>query len=77
MDEPTGSGSLSLEYSSKIQLVIAGSADDIGPPAMIENMLPAWNPDAEFRIIKGADHFYWGKTGEIKKIIKRFLETKC
>jgi alpha/beta superfamily hydrolase len=67
----------SLEYSSKIQLVIAGSADDIGPPAMIENMLPAWNPDAEFKVIKGADHFYWGKTGEIKNIIKRFLETKC
>ena len=65
-----------LGYSSKIRLVIAGSADDIGPPGMIQGMLATWNPDAEFKIIQGADHFYWGKTGEIEKIIKNFLETK-
>lgn len=66
-----------LKYSPKIQLVIAGSADDIAPPAMIADMLPTWNPHAEFKIIQGADHFYWGKTGEIKKIIQEFLKTKC
>jgi len=65
-----------LDYSSKIRLVIAGSADDIAPPGMIQGMLATWNPDAEFKIIQGADHFYWGKTGEIEKIIKNFLETK-
>ena len=65
-----------LGYSSKIRLVIAGSADDIGPPGMIQGMLATWNPDSEFKVIQGADHFYWGKTGEIEKIIKNFLETK-
>jgi len=58
-----------LKYSEKIRLVIAGSEDDIAPPAMIKDMIPVWNPEAEFNIIKGADHFYWGKTGELEAII--------
>ena len=58
-----------LEYSEKIRLVIAGSEDDIAPPAMIKDMILVWNPEAEFNIIKGADHFYWGKTGELEAII--------
>lgn len=62
-----------LDYSPKIQMVIAASEDDIGPPAMIKDMLPVWNPDASFKIIQGADHFYWGKTSEIKRIIHDFL----
>jgi len=63
-----------LGYASKIQLVIAGSADDIGPPGMIKGMIQAWNPEARFHIVQGAEHFYWGKTGEIERIIYAFLE---
>lgn len=63
-----------LEYSPKIRLVIGASGDDIGPPVMIKKMLPTWNPEAELHIIKGADHFYWGKAGEIKEIISSFLK---
>jgi len=62
-----------LEYSPKIQLVIAGAEDDIAPPDMIRKMLPRWNGDASFQIIQGADHFYGGKTGEIEGIIWKFL----
>jgi alpha/beta superfamily hydrolase len=62
-----------LEYNSKIRLVIAGSGDDIGPPGMIQKMLPRWNPDVLFKVVQGADHFYWGKTGEIEEIIRDFL----
>ena len=65
-----------LDYTSKIQLVIAGSEDDIAPPGMIKDMLPAWNPEADFEIIQGADHFYWGSTGEIEVIIRDFLDSK-
>jgi alpha/beta superfamily hydrolase len=54
---------------SKLRLVIAGSEDDIAPPGMIEKMLPVWNSDAVFSIVKGADHFYWEKTHEIKTAI--------
>jgi alpha/beta superfamily hydrolase len=63
-----------LTYSPRIQLVITGSDDDIAPPGMIKNMLPTWNPEAEFRVIQGIDHFYWGGTKEVVSIIKAFLE---
>ena len=63
-----------LGYDPKIKLVIAGSNDDIAPPGMIQKMLPAWNPEARFEIIQGADHFYLGKTGEIEDIVRNFLE---
>ena len=65
-----------LDYNAKIQLVIAGSKDDIAPPGMIESMLPEWNPEVQYKIIQGADHFYWGKSDEIKKIIQDFLDGK-
>ncbi len=65
-----------LGYNPKIQLVIAGSEDDIAPPAMIKDMLPTWNPEAEFRIIQGSDHFYWGGNDEIEAIIQNFLDVK-
>lgn len=65
-----------LNYNAKIQLVIAGSEDDIAPPGMIKGMLQDWNPEVYFNIIQGADHFYGGKTDEIKKIIWGFLDGK-
>ena len=65
-----------LGYNARIQLVIAGSEDDIAPPGMIKGMLQAWNPEVHFNIIQGADHFYGGKTDEIKKIIRNFLDGK-
>jgi alpha/beta superfamily hydrolase len=65
-----------LDYNAKIQLVIAGSKDDIAPPGTIEPMLATWNPEVQYKIIQGADHFYWGKTDEIKKVIQGFLDGK-
>jgi alpha/beta superfamily hydrolase len=65
-----------LDYNAKIQLVIAGSKDDIGPPGMIEPMLATWNHEVGYKIIQGADHFYWGKTDEIKKIVQAFLDSE-
>lgn len=63
-----------LKYCAKIRLVIAGSEDDIAPPAMIKDMIPVWNPEAEFNIIKGADHFYRGKTGELETMIGDLID---
>ncbi len=65
-----------LGYDAKIQLVIAGSEDDIAPPGMIKGMLKDWNPEVHFSIIQGADHFYGGKTDELKKIIRNFIDGK-
>jgi len=63
-----------LDYSPIIRLVITGSEDDIAPSGMIKEMLPQWNREADFKIIQGADHFYWGKTGEIERAIESFLD---
>jgi alpha/beta superfamily hydrolase len=65
-----------LRACPKIRLVIAGAEDDIAPPGMIEEVLPAWSPDAAFRIIKGADHFYRGKTHEIETTIGGWIDLK-
>jgi len=58
----------------RLRLVIGGSDDDIGPPDMIRNMIPVWNPESAFKVIGGADHFYWGKTHEIETMIKELIE---
>ncbi len=63
-----------LGYCSKLSLVITGSEDDIAPRAMLEKMVPRWNPEAIFKTVQGADHFYWGKTTEIEAIIRDFLQ---
>jgi alpha/beta superfamily hydrolase len=65
-----------LKYDSRIQLVIAASQDEIGPPDQIKSMLTVWNPEARLEIIQGADHFYWGHTAEIKGILKDFLGSR-
>jgi len=62
-----------LGYNSKIRLVISGENDDIAPPEKIKDLIPTWNPEAEFRVIDGIDHFYSGGTTEVEEIIKNFL----
>jgi len=64
----------SLRYNPKIKLVITGSEDEIADWKSIKKMIPSWNREAALRVIKGADHFYWGKTGELEEIIREFLE---
>jgi alpha/beta superfamily hydrolase len=64
----------SLSYNKKIKLVITGSKDGIADFKSIKDLLPLWNPEAIFRIIQGADHFYWGQTGDLEKILYEFLE---
>jgi uncharacterized protein len=62
-----------FKQCQRLGLVIAGSEDDIAPPSMIQEMLPAWNPEAAYTVIRGADHFYGGKTAEITTIISDWL----
>jgi len=63
-----------LSYTPKIKLVITGSHDEFASSEKIEDMLLSWNPEAVFRIIPGADHFFWGKDEEIMAKISDFLE---
>jgi len=64
----------SFTHNPKIKLVITGSEDEIVDYNSIKNLMPLWNPEAAFRVIQGADHFYWGKTRDIEEIIHEFLE---
>ena len=63
-----------LEYSPKIKLVIVGDRDDIAGYDAVKKLVPKWNPEAVFRVIEGADHFYGGYTGELITILHEFLE---
>ncbi len=63
-----------LGFDARIQLVIAGSEDEIGPPEQIRVLLETWNPAALFAVIQGADHFYGGKGRELSLAIQDFLD---
>ncbi len=64
----------SVGLTPQIQLVVAGSQDQIAPPKLIENMLPTWNPRAHLEIIYGADHFYLGYTGKLESLLTAYLK---
>lgn len=65
-----------VEHNAKIELVIAASNDDIAPPETIKKMLRTVNPQAALKIIADTDHFYRGKTGEIRELLHRFLTSE-
>lgn len=59
---------------SCLKLVVTGSRDDIAPPDRIRALLPAWNPDAQFEIIDGCDHFYSGYLDKLQSILTQYLK---
>jgi alpha/beta superfamily hydrolase len=61
---------------SCLKLVVTGSRDDIAPENQIRNMLPAWNPDAQFEVIDACDHFYSGHLDKLKAILTSFLQNR-
>jgi alpha/beta superfamily hydrolase len=66
-----------LAYSPRIRMVISGSLDDIAPPSLIREMIGRWNPEAKFRVVEGADHFYSGYETELLKIMNGFLRDQA
>ncbi len=63
-----------LANNPKIMLVITGSEDEIADHRSVKDVIPSWNREAIFKIIKGADHFYWSNTGDLQKTIAEFLD---
>ena len=61
---------------SCLKLVVTGSRDDIAPPDRIRDLLPTWNPDAQFEIIDGCDHFYSGQLDNLQAILTSFLQSQ-
>jgi uncharacterized protein len=56
-----------------LSLVITGSRDEIAPPEQINKILPVWNPSADFKIIDGADHFYWDHFKTLDRILTSYI----
>ncbi len=70
-----------LEFSPnrpepRIGLVITGSHDEIAPPSLVRSLVEQWNPEAELKIVDGADHFYWGKEHQVSEAIEEYLTKK-
>ena len=63
----------SMPPTPQLELVIAGSRDQIAPAELIETMLPNWNPEARLEVIEGADHFYGAFTDELETILADYL----
>jgi len=61
---------------SCLKLVVTGGRDDIAPVNQIRDMLPTWNPDAQFEVIDGCDHFYSGHLDKLKVILTSFLQSQ-
>jgi hypothetical protein len=54
-------------------VVITGEMDDIAPSGKIKGLMPIWNPDAHFNVIKGADHFYSSRTEDLKNVLIQLI----
>ena len=59
-----------------LKLVVTGSRDDIAPLNQIRDLMPAWNPQAQFEIIDGCDHFYSGHLDRLQSILIRYLKSR-
>ncbi len=56
-----------------LKLVITGSRDEYAPPDVVEKLVHTWNPDADFSIINGADHFFFGYTDKLTTILNKTI----
>lgn len=57
----------------RLGLVVSGSQDDIAPPGQIRSLLPGWNPEAVFKEIQDADHFYFGFFKELETVLTEYI----
>lgn len=59
---------------SRIRLVITGERDDMAGAEHVRRRTRDWNPDAAFRVIPGADHFYGGREKDLQSLVSGFLQ---
>ena len=64
----------SISDLDRLRLIVTGSRDDIAPPDLIKESYAKWNADAQFEIIRGADHFYAGYLYQLEAFLTAFLE---
>lgn len=50
-----------------LKLVVTGEFDEFAPPELVKKLVSQWNPVAAFKLIPGADHFFFGLTDRLAK----------
>jgi len=56
-----------------LKLAATGSRDEFAPPDLVEELVHAWNPAADFSVINGADHFFFGFTEKLTTILNNAI----
>ncbi len=56
-----------------LKLAVSGSRDEFAPPDLVEPMVHRWNPAADFTVIHGADHFFFGHTDKLTTILNNAI----
>ncbi len=59
-----------------LRLVITGEKDEIAPPQMVQELVESWNPDADFSIIPGSDHFFGGYQENLGAILNDLTQDR-
>ena len=60
------------KYETKATFFIVGEVA-VKYPELIKKILPAWNPEARFEVIEGADHFYGGYLERLETVLDTYL----
>jgi len=62
-----------LHGSSSIKLVIYGERDNFCPYRQLSEIFNDLEEEGRLKMVKGADHFYWGKEEMIRGFIQNYL----
>jgi len=65
---------LSLELPV-VRKIVLGEHDDVAPPEQVTARVSGSGAGRLIEVIPGADHFYLGKEGDVKKLLSGFFDT--
>jgi len=64
-----------LKHNKTPKLMILGQYDNVASPQDIEKIMKDFD-NTKIKVIKGADHFFYGELDDIKKYTEEFLKSK-
>lgn len=62
-----------LKGCTKPKIIISGTADDMVPTALIAKEVNKAGEPKDFRVIDGADHFWWGFEEQLGEMVAGFF----
>jgi alpha/beta superfamily hydrolase len=54
-------------------LVVHGDRDELVPVAAVESWVTGFEPPPELQILAGAEHFFHGRLGDLREVVRGFL----